>query len=90
MGAGGDSVRHARTHSGGPQTKDAAIEKRLECSLEELYHGATRKLRISRQILDGASGRPMDIQETLTVDVRPGWKKGTRVTFPQKGAKIHL
>ena len=25
-------------------------------------------------------------QETLSVDVKPGWKKGTRVTFQKKGA----
>ena len=23
--------------------------------------------------------------EMLTVDVKPGWKKGTKITFPEKG-----
>ena len=25
------------------------------------------------------------IAETLTIDVKPGWKKGTKITFPEKG-----
>lgn len=35
--------------------KAATIEKRLPCSLEELYKGTTKKMKISREILD-ASG----------------------------------
>ena len=25
------------------------------------------------------------VSETLTIDVKPGWKKGTKITFPEKG-----
>jgi DnaJ family protein B protein 4 len=27
----------------------------------------------------------MVLNEILTIDVKPGWKKGTKITFPQKG-----
>ncbi|XP_042438584.1 dnaJ homolog subfamily B member 4-like [Zingiber officinale] len=64
--------------------KAAPIEKRLPCSLEELYKGTTKKMKISREILD-ASGKSMTAEEILTIDVKPGWKKGTKITFPAKG-----
>ena len=38
-------------HQGAPR-KAAPIESRLPCSLEELYKGATKKLKISRVIAD--------------------------------------
>ncbi len=69
--------------SAGPR-KDPPIEHRLACSLEELYKGSTRKMKIQRTIQD-ASGQSMRVSEVLTVDVKPGWKSGTKITFPEKG-----
>ncbi|XP_061343003.1 protein psi1-like isoform X3 [Gastrolobium bilobum] len=35
----------------------------------------------------GASGfrRPTTVEEILTIEIKPGWKKGTKITFPEKG-----
>ena len=30
------------------------------------------------------------ISETLTIDVKPGWKKGTKITFPEKGDEVRV
>ncbi|KAL6983558.1 hypothetical protein U1Q18_016942 [Sarracenia purpurea var. burkii] len=70
----------------GDQTirKAAAVENKLACSLEELYKGSKRKMKISR-IVPGDSGKPMTVEEILKIDIKPGWKKGTRITFPEKG-----
>lgn len=27
----------------------------------------------------------MSVEEILTIDIKPGWKKGTKITFPEKG-----
>lgn len=27
----------------------------------------------------------MEVEEILTIDIKPGWKKGTKITFPEKG-----
>jgi DnaJ family protein B protein 4 len=27
----------------------------------------------------------MVVEEILTIDIKPGWKKGTKITFPEKG-----
>lgn len=29
--------------------------------------------------------RPTTTEEILTIEVKPGWKKGTKITFPEKG-----
>ncbi|XP_072968301.1 uncharacterized protein [Typha angustifolia] len=69
---------------GGQLRKPQAVESKLACSLEELYTGSTRKMKISRNVLD-ANGQMMTESEILTIDVKPGWKKGTKITFPDKG-----
>eukprot|EP01018_Ginkgo_biloba_P029904 Gb_04555 [translate_table: standard] len=67
----------------GPR-KAPAVENKLPCTLEELYTGSTRKMKISRNIAD-FSGKTLPVEEILTIEVKPGWKKGTKITFPEKG-----
>lgn len=76
----GEASMHAPQR---PQ-KAAPIENRLPCNLADLYKGTTKKMKISREILD-SSGRTMVVEEILTIDIKPGWKKGTKITFPEKG-----
>ncbi|KAK6927439.1 Chaperone DnaJ, C-terminal, partial [Dillenia turbinata] len=64
--------------------KPPPVESKLPCTLEELYTGSTRKMKISRNAVD-ANGRLAPETEILTIDVKPGWKKGTKITFPDKG-----
>ncbi|XP_047316431.1 dnaJ homolog subfamily B member 13-like [Impatiens glandulifera] len=64
--------------------KGAAIERTLPCSLEDLYKGATKKMKISRDVAD-SSGKASTVEEILTINIKPGWKKGTKITFPEKG-----
>ncbi|KQK07882.1 hypothetical protein BRADI_2g38210v3 [Brachypodium distachyon] len=70
--------------SGASARKSPAIERQLACSLEDLHKGATKKMKISRDVLD-SSGKPTSVEEILTIDIKPGWKKGTKITFPEKG-----
>ncbi|XP_007013743.2 PREDICTED: dnaJ homolog subfamily B member 4 [Theobroma cacao] len=74
-----------RTYSEGTvPRKPPPVESKLPCSLEELYTGSTRKMKISRTVVNSA-GRQVQETEILTIDVKPGWKKGTKITFPDKG-----
>jgi len=59
----------------------------LYCSLEELYSGCTKKAKISRQRV-GTDGKSTSEEKVLTLDVKPGWKAGTKVTFPKEGDEI--
>jgi DnaJ-class molecular chaperone len=122
----------------GPQ-KDPTIEVKLACSLEELYNGTTKKMKINRKVggrgvrpgralaeLGQQRGRPAPpapdpaaaaamhacaraaaaaaaaaltralpgpqtsagrAEELLEIHVRPGWKRGTKITFPEKGER---
>lgn len=80
---GGDNL--FRTYSEGTiPRKPPPVESKLPCSLEELYSGSTRKMKISRTVVD-PHGRQAQETEILTIDVKPGWKKGTKITFPDKG-----
>ncbi|PWA92577.1 Chaperone DnaJ, C-terminal [Artemisia annua] len=46
--------------------------------------GSKRKMQISRIVLDD-SGKPGTLEEILPIHIKPGWKKGTKITFPEKG-----
>jgi len=69
----------------GAKRQDPPIERELAVSLEELYHGSTKKMKISRRVMndDGLTSSIRD--KILTVTVKKGWKQGTRITFPQEG-----
>lgn len=68
--------------------KAPPIEQNLPCTLEELYKGTTKKMKISREVLDANSGKTMPVEEILTINIKPGWKKGTKITFPEKGNEL--
>ena len=72
-----------------PQTKkqkiqDPTIEKDLLVSLEELVNGCTKKMKVSRKVLDDRGFFSTE-EKILTVNVKPGWKAGTKITFPKEG-----
>ncbi|KAE8682732.1 SPOC domain / Transcription elongation factor S-II protein, putative isoform 1 [Hibiscus syriacus] len=67
--------------------KPPPVESKLPCNLEELYTGSTRRMKISRTVVN-ALGRQVQESEILTIDVKPGWKKGTKITFPDKGNEL--
>ncbi|XVF39299.1 hypothetical protein PTKIN_Ptkin01aG0023600 [Pterospermum kingtungense] len=64
--------------------KPPPIEKQLECTLEELCYGCTKKVKITRDVLT-ESGQIVQEEELLSIKVKPGWKKGTKITFEGKG-----
>ena len=68
----------------GAPRKAADVTHALKCSLKELYSGATKRVKLSRTVAD-AAGRAGRVEEVLTIDVKPGWKPGTKVRFEGKG-----
>jgi len=73
-----------RTRSRGP-VKAATIENPLRLSLEDLYAGTTKKMKVTKRVLedDGQTTRQDD--ETLTIHIKPGYKAGTKITFENAG-----
>ncbi|KAM5186454.1 dnaJ homolog subfamily B member 13 [Callospermophilus lateralis] len=69
----------------GVKKQDPPIERDLYLSLEDLFFGCTKKIKISRRVLneDGYSSTIKD--KILTIDVKCGWRQGTRITFEKEG-----
>jgi DnaJ homolog subfamily B member 13 len=54
-------------------------------SLEEIFHGCVKKMKISRQVLNEDGYTSSYREKILTITVKRGWKAGTRITFEQEG-----
>jgi hypothetical protein len=47
-----------------------------------------KKLRVTRHLQDASSGKSLPVEEIVELDVKPGWKSGTRITFEGKGDEL--
>ncbi|XP_044226705.1 dnaJ homolog subfamily B member 13 [Thunnus albacares] len=67
------------------KVQDSPIERDLHLSLDDLFHGCTKKIKISRRVMneDGFTSSIRD--KILSIDVKPGWKEGTRIIFSKEG-----
>uniref|UniRef100_A0A3Q3GFM6 DnaJ heat shock protein family (Hsp40) member B1a n=1 Tax=Labrus bergylta TaxID=56723 RepID=A0A3Q3GFM6_9LABR len=77
MGGMGGFPRSFKSHPGGPhraheKKKDPPVVHELKVSLEEKENEP-----------DGCTVRSED--KILTVDIKRGWKEGTKITFPKEG-----
>merc|ERR1719461_2420244 len=69
------------------KVQDKTIEKEVPVSLEEICKGAEKKMKISRRIHHD-DGRITNEEKVLKINIKPGWKSGTKVTFNQEGDRI--
>jgi DnaJ-class molecular chaperone len=76
-------------HHGPKQTRvqDTTIEKEIHVTLEDIAKGVDKKMKISRRVFD-ETGNSKAEEKILTVNVKPGWKSGTKITFAKEGDKI--
>lgn len=68
--------------------KPPAIKRPLPVSLEDLYTGTTKRLKVTRKLRDGATGLPVTTDKILTIDIKPGWKAGTKIRFANEGDEL--
>lgn len=61
------------------------MEVPIPLSLEELYRGTVKKFQIKHQILVGDGTSTTEEMKTLTVEVKSGWKGGTKIRFEKEG-----
>ncbi|KAE9003913.1 hypothetical protein PF011_g12692 [Phytophthora fragariae] len=67
------------------QPRAQQLKSELEVSLEQLYTGCTKKLKITRKVHDPSSNQLHEEQKILEINIKPGWKDGTKVTFEGEG-----
>lgn len=69
----------------GRSKKDPPFTLSLPLTLDELYTGCVKKKKITRKLIDSASGKPMDTEKVIEINIKPGWKTGTKITFSELG-----
>ncbi|EIN10052.1 DnaJ-domain-containing protein [Punctularia strigosozonata HHB-11173 SS5] len=79
--SGGRPRPQRRPSSPPPQSAGPSeITKPLKVSLDDLYNGATKHLKVGRKLLGGGTE-----DKVLEIQVLPGWKEGTKIRFPRAG-----
>jgi len=65
--------------------QDPPVVHDLWVAMEDVLSGCTKKMKISRKRLnpDGRTVRKED--KILEVQIKKGWKEGTKITFPKEG-----
>jgi DnaJ-class molecular chaperone len=84
-GIGGHHMGGHHHHTHKKRTQDPPIEHELLVSLEEIASGATKKMKISRKVLNSDHHSTRIEDKVLTIDIKPGWKQGTKITFTREG-----
>ena len=69
----------------GEPVQPPPIEQNLPLTLEELYNGTIKKLKITRRVFKDDGPSTVEADKILVIDVKKGWKDGTRLTCPQEG-----
>jgi len=67
--------------------QDQTIEKEVFVNLEEIATGCEKKMKISRKEYK-EDGNVTHEDKVMKVNIKPGWKSGTKVTFSQEGDRI--
>ncbi|KAL8974796.1 MAG: hypothetical protein Q9197_000972 [Variospora fuerteventurae] len=87
---GGSGGRSKFWESGGgrrraPTPEVTTVEKPLPLSLEELFNGVHKKMKIKRKTYDDGSGKRKVEDKILDMDILPGYKAGTKIKFKGVG-----
>lgn len=76
---------HGNTmNRGKDKMQDSPIEHDLYVTLEDIVRGCTKKMKISRRVIQ-PDGTAKKEDKVLTINVKPGWKAGTKITFQKEG-----
>eukprot|EP00088_Acartia_fossae_P054475 TRINITY_DN6263_c0_g1_i1.p1 TRINITY_DN6263_c0_g1~~TRINITY_DN6263_c0_g1_i1.p1 ORF type:complete len:362 (-),score=90.61 TRINITY_DN6263_c0_g1_i1:424-1509(-) len=64
--------------------QDPPVEHDLYVSLDDICKGVTKRMKISRRVVSN-DGTARKEEKVLTINVKPGWKSGTKITFQREG-----
>ncbi|KAJ1060635.1 hypothetical protein K5549_015881, partial [Capra hircus] len=72
-------------HEPTQKKQDPSVTHDLRVSLEEIDSSCNKKMKISHMWLNPDRKSIHNEDKILTVEVKQGWKEGTKVTFPKEG-----
>lgn len=91
-GMGGRPGGRATPQRGGmarSQTPEVTIvEKTLPVTLEEMFSGATKRMKINRKTFDPRTAKQATEEKILEVPIKQGIKAGSKITFKDCGDQI--
>ena len=61
------------------------VERPLALTLEEIFRGTHKKMKIKRKIFDEITGKRTTQDKVLEMDIKPGLKKGSKIKFKGVG-----
>ena len=84
MGGGHSGMPRGRKQA---RTQDPAIEREVGVTLEEIFTGVEKKMKISRKVYS-EDNTVRSEEKVLKIQVKPGWKSGTKITFAKEGDQV--
>ena len=81
----GEGGAGASGKGGMPPPEVEVVEKPLNVSLEELFRGTRKKMKIKRKLYDPATKRQTAQDKILEMDIKPGLKAGSKIKFKDVG-----
>jgi DnaJ homolog subfamily B member 4 len=90
-GGRGSASRFAGMNGAGPRAPTpevTVLEKPLPVTLEELFKGTTKKMKIQRKKFDNNTGKQTREDRILEVPIKPGLKAGSKIKFKDVGDQV--
>eukprot|EP00808_Paulinella_micropora_P006355 g42934.t1 len=70
-------------------TKVPPVQVDMPVSLEDIYHGKKKRLKISRKRVHPSQPNTVyEDSKIVEVNIQPGWKAGTKITFEGEGNEL--
>lgn len=88
-GRGGTSFNSFHTF---PMSQPTQVSKtykyNINVSLEELFLGCTKKMKVTYNAIDPLRRQSIPISKIYEIIIKPGWKSGTNITYNSDNNKI--
>src|SRR5437763_4900085 len=68
-----------------PTPEVTTVERPLPMTLEELFKGVNKKMKIKRKTFDEATGKAQIQDKILEMYIKPGLKAGSKIKFKAVG-----
>ena len=86
--AGGRNASSAFGRRREPEPETTVVEKPLPVSLEDIFHGTTKKLKVQRKTYDNQTGKQSVEDKILSVPIKRGLKAGSKIKYPDMGDQV--
>ena len=71
-----------------PEVETTVVEKPLPVTLEEIFNGTTKRLKVQRKTFDNQTGKQSVEDKILSVPIKKGLKPGSKIKYPDMGDQV--